>query len=590
MFLLPALFLLAPSCEKDFLDRVPETSIGKENFFNTEEDLNLYINNLYNFPGFGLYNGDAATDNVTTTGNTELKTIMTTTASSETIQGGWSWDRLRTINFFLDNFDKAEISPEQLNHFEGLARFFRARFYVGMVKRYSDVPWYDTALETDDDEALFKSQDPREFVMERVMEDYRFAAENVFADQPTGAVNQDVVLAYLSRDALYEGTYRKYHSELGLESSAASFLQIARDAARQLMDSGKYDIYSTGDPASDYEALFNSTDLSSNPEIILATYMEDGLKNSGSAAWTFGNYEPSPAKDLLQAYLNADGSYYSSRAGYETAQFVEEFVERDPRLSQTYAYPGWVLIRTSTYSQGGGVYVQQLQKNFSGYHQLKGFINSTDQAYFNSVDVPVLRYAEVLLNYVEAKAELGELSQADLDETVNRLRARVGLPAMMMNPMVDPVQQARYPNVNDANLLEIRRERRVELAMEGHRMDDLMRWAAGKLLEHEPEGLYFPSLGKFDLTGDGIVDIYLIPNSESIPTEKEKNELGVELIYYRVGMQGEDASVFLENGTSGTVQTVAERGTFEDPKHYYRPVPQNHVTINPNLTQPFGWN
>lgn len=515
-FLIATLFLLAPSCQKEFLDRVPETSIGKENFFNTEEDLNLYINNLYNFPGTSIFIADAATDNVTTTGNTELKTIMTTAANSSTIQGGWNWDRLRTINFFLDNFSKAEITQDQLDHFEGLARFFRARFYMGMVSRYSDVPWYDHSLSTGDEEDLFKTQDPRDYVVDRILEDYQFAVDHVFADQPTGAVNKDVVLAYFARDALYEGTYRKYHPELGLESSAPELLQIARDAARQLMDSGHYAVYSSGNTASDYYSLFTSQDLTSNPEIILANISEFGLKNNGGSTDMFGNYETSPAKDLVQSYLNADGSFYSSRPAYETALFVKEFEDRDPRLAQTYAAPGWELVRAETYTQGAGIYVQQLQKNFSGYHQIKGFVNNPQQDVYQGVDIPVLRYAEVLLIYAEARAELGELTQADLDETVNVLRARVGMPSMMMNPPVDPVQQARYPNVSDPNLLEIRRERRVELAMEGYRFADLMRWASGKLLEKEPEGLYFPSLGKYDLNGEGYNDISFSLRSTSL--------------------------------------------------------------------------
>lgn len=585
------LIFLLSACNDDFLDRFPETSIGKENFFNTEEDLNMYIHNLYNFPSHGIYIQDNMTDNQTTTGATEMKTIMTTNASSQTIVGGWTWGELRTINFFLDNFGKADIPQDQLDHFEGLARFFRARFYMNKVQRYSDVPWYDRVLGTADEEELYKTQDPRELVVEKIFEDYRFAADHVKATQPAGAVNQWVVKQYMARHALYEGTFRKYHEELGLQGTANEFLQLARDLSKEIMDSGRYSIYNTGHPESDYYSLFVSQDLSNNPEVILANISIPNLKNSGNWAYMFGNYESSPSRDLLQAYLLKDGTPYTSQGDYETKLFVDEFVDRDPRLLQTYAYPGWVLERTSTYSQGGGVYIQQLQKNFSGYHQIKGFVNHPDQAVFEDQDIPVLRYAETLLIYAEARAELGELTQADLDATINVLRARVEMPALTMNPPVDPLQAARYPNVSSPELLEIRRERRIELALEGYRFDDLMRWKAGPLIEAEPQGLYFPGLGKYDLTGDGVEDIILIDVSETIPDgpNKEVNSLGVQLIYYRAGLQDSDAGVYLRNGTSGTVQTVRERGTFIDPKHYYRPVPQTHVTVNPNLTQNFGW-
>ena len=584
-------FILLPSCNDEFLDRTPETSIGKENFFNSEADLNLYINNLYNFPGWGMFINDLATDNSATTGNLEIKTIMTTTPNSSTITGGWNWEELRTINFFLDNFSKADVSTETLNHFEGLARFFRARFYMNKVKRYSDAPYYDTALETDDTEALFKPSDPRTFVVDKIFEDYAFAAENIFADQPTGAVNQWVAKTYMARHALHEGTYRKYHDELNLQGTASSYLEIARDMAKQIMDSGKYGIHNTGDPSSDYSSLFTNPDLTANQEVILANISIDGLKNSGSSATIWGDYEVSPSKDLLQTYLMDDGSFYSNQSDYETKLFVEEFENRDSRLYQTYAYPGFVLDRVDTYTTGNGIYIQKLTKNFSGYHQNKGMVNSVDQIAINEVDIPVLRFAEVLLIYAEARAELGELTQEDLDMTINVIRDRAGMPHMTLNPATDLVQQDRYPNVNSSDILEIRRERRIELALEGFRLDDLMRWNAGKLLEQEPKGLYFPGLGKYDLTGDAIEDIILIDVSESIPAgeDKEKNSLGVELVYYRAGLQGSDASVYLSEGSSGTVETVIDRGVFIEPKYYYRPIPLTHVTVNPNLKQVFGW-
>jgi hypothetical protein len=584
--------ILLPSCNDDFLDRQPETSIGKENFFNSEADLNLYINNLYNFTGWGIFISDLATDNAATTGNLEIKSMMTGSPSSATIAGGWNWNELRTINFFLDNFKKADVSLETLNHFEGLARFFRARFYMDKVKRYSDAPFYDKVLETDDTEELTKPSDERSFVVDRIFEDYEFAVNNIFVDQPAGAVNRAVAKAYMARHALHEGTFRKYHDELNLAGTADTYLQIARDQAKDIMDSGVYSIYNTGNPDSDYASLFTAADLVSNSEIILPNISIEGIKNSGSSSTIWGDYEVAPSKDLLQSYLMADGSHYTNQPGYDTKLFVEEFENRDNRLYQTYAAPGFVLDRVDTYTTGNGIYIQRLSKNFSGYHQRKGMVNSPDQVTVNEVDIPVLRYAETLLVYAEAKAELNELTQSDLDISINILRQRAGMPEMTLNPVTESVQQARFPNVSSSNILEIRRERRVELALEGFRFDDLMRWKAGKLLENEPEGLYFPGLGKYDLTGDGVDDIILIDVSESVPAgdAKEKNSLGVDLVYYRAGFQDSEASVYLQEGSSGTVQTVKDRGVFEEPKYYYRPIPETHVLVNPNLTQVFGWN
>jgi len=587
--------ILLSACNDDYMDRFPETSIGTENFFKSEEDLKMFLYNLYSFPGINEYGDDGylTTDNAANTGNTELKNIMlSSNPSSATITGGWDWSYLRNVNLFLENCEQAEITPELLAHYQGVARFFRARFYMDKVKRFSDVPWYDQVIGTSDEDLLFKGRDSREMVVEKIFEDLEFAAQNVKADQPTGAVNNWMVLTYMARYALYEGTFRKYHSEIQLESSANSYLEIAHDKAKQIMDNGGFAIYSTGNPESDYASLFNSQDLTSNSEVIFANVNEDQVKNSGWWEWMFGDYEVSPSKDLIQAYLMTDGSYYNSQPDYETKLFVEEFENRDPRLMQTYAYPGWELINTGTYAQGGGIYVQKLQKNFTGYHQIKGFINNTDQVVFNGVDFPSLRYAEVLLTYAEAKAELGSLTQTDLDITVNVLRDRAGMPHLSMDPPVDPKQEEKYPNVSSSmktTIFEIRRERRIEFALEGYRYDDLMRWGVGKILEVEPIGLYFPGLGKYDLTGDGIDDIVLLDISESIPSEKEENELGIKLIYYRVGPQDSDANVYISGDNMGYIQSIKDRGTFVDPKYYYRPIPQSDVTVNPNLTQILGW-
>ena len=579
------------ACNDSFMDRLPQTEIGVESYFNTEEDLKMYCYGLTNTPGYD-YTADAGTDDQATTDNVEVKNIMTSTnPTSTTITEGWNWERLYDVNFFLANCEKAEVSPEVLAHYQGIARYYRAQFYMDKVKRYSDVPWYDKPLSTNDED-LYKARDKRETVVEHIFEDYAFAAEHVKSGQPKGAIDKWIVLATLARHALYEGTYRKYHEELNLQASANGFLQKAIEASRQIMEEGGFSLYNTSNPDSDYFTLFNSLDLTTNPEIIQARYYDRATASNGFWAYMFGNYIPCPTKDLVQTYLMKDGSYYSAQPNYATKQFVEEFKDRDPRMYQTLAYPGWELINTMTYAPGAGIYVQNLNKNFSGYHQIKGFINNKDQDYYYSIDYPVIRYAEVLLTYAEARAELGELTQGDLDATINLLRDRAGMPHLSLNPQGDPVMQAAFPQV-PAIVQEIRRERRVELVFEGFRFDDLMRWKAGKLLEKEPEGLYFPSLGKFDLTGDGIEDIYLIPSTDNIPAEndKEENALGKKLTYYKTGsIDDSNATVYLSEGTKGTILTIKDMGTFKEPQFYYRPIPRHEMELNPNLgPQLFGW-
>lgn len=587
-----ALSLSVISCNKN-LDQFPETQIGVNSFFNTEADLNLYTTGMYDFPGTGIYTDEAytLTDNAWSTGSVELKNIMRSGPNSSTITTGWDWGQLRKVNIFLANFGRAKLTQDRLDHFEGLARFFRARFYVGKVKRYSDVPWINVPVETGSEDILLGTRDSRETVVTNILEDYEFAVNHIDEDASAGAVTRWVAKADYARFLLFEGTFRKYHAELNLQSSATALLQKAVEIANDIIGSGKFHLYTTGNPDRDYGSLFDNENLASNPEIILARRYENNLLNGDVGEGVFGNYETSPTKDMVQAYLMKDGSFYSSQPNYQQNEYVKEFQNRDSRLWQTYAYPGWVLARSGTYAQGAGLYVQQLQKNFSGYHQIKGFYNYTNQADRNGKDIPLYRFAEILLIYAEAKAELEEITQTDLDNTINKLRDRVGMPQLTLTAPVDPVEADKFPNVTGMKglIYEIRRERRVELAFEGLRHDDLMRWDAGKLLEKEPQGIYFSSLGKKDMTGDGIEDIYLLPSSESVPVNKESNSLGKVLQYYRVGTFGEEVNLFLGNVTSGNMQTIEDLGTFVSPKYYYRPVPQAQVALNPNLKQIFGW-
>ncbi|GGI24308.1 RagB/SusD family nutrient uptake outer membrane protein [Pedobacter mendelii] len=579
------------ACKKGELDRFPQTSISPNLFFNTEEDLTLYVNGLLSQPSRSTYLNDQSTDNVSTTAAVEVKNIMLGSANAQNIVAGWDWSRLRNINYFLLNYQKAGVTTAVKNHYAGLARYYRADFYLDKMKRFSDIPWYSGTLDPND-EALFKGCDPRALIADSIMADLDFAYKNVRETVPIGTPGKWAVATLYARAALYEGTYRKYHDELNLAATANAFLQTAARVSGEIIASKKYTIYNTGKPDQDYGTLFSSQDLTANPEVIL-TNIFDLSKGKGQNvnSTVFGDYEQAPAKDLMQAYLMKDGTRFNSIANYAQMGYVDEFKNRDARMSQTIVYPGWIRVPDLT------PYIQRLNKNFTGYHQLKGYVNSTDNNTINGVDFPVYRYAEVLLIYAEALAELGTLTQMQLDQSINLLRRRAGLPDLnigIANGNPDILLQQQFPNVisNAGVTLEIRRERRVEFAFENTRFDDLMRWKAGKLLTRSPEGMYFKGLGKYDMTGDGIEDIILIDRTATIPAEasKEKNSIGVVLIYYRAGAIGTDATVYLKNGNNGgNIVTESVVRIFEEPKFYYRPIPQQQIALNPNLKQIFGW-
>ncbi|MBJ6369173.1 RagB/SusD family nutrient uptake outer membrane protein [Snuella sedimenti] len=573
-------------CSDDFLETPPQTQIVKENYFTSEEHLQLYLNGLHSLSGYGLFLSDQGTDDMATTGAVEIKNMMVGTPTAENIGGGWSWSYLRNINFFLENFDKADINEEDKRHYEGVARYYRAQFYFSKVKRFSDVPWYGKTLSTTDED-LYKPRDSRTLVVDSIINDIQFASEHIRENVALGNIHKWAAVMLQARIALYEGTYRKYHPELSLEGTANRFLQIARDAAKELMDSGEFSIHNTGNPETDYYTLFSSEDLTAIQEAILINVYDTEKNRFSGNGTVFGNYEQSPSKSLINSYLMTDGTRFTDQSGANTMTYVEEFQDRDPRLSQTFVYPGWIQAGSST------PYISEFNRNFTGYHQIKGYNNTTEGA---GVDVAVYRYAEALLTYAEAKAELGELAQGDLDASINLLRTRAGLPDLDMvaaNSDVDPVMAARFPNVSGSNqgvIYEIRRERRVEYAAEGVRFDDMMRWAAGKEFENLPVGMYFPGLGNYDMNGDGVDDIAIIASGEDIPSPKEQNSLGVDLIYYKAGPFGDaGASIYLSEGTSGNMVTENTVRTFIEPKYYYRPIPQQQVDLNPNLTQIMGW-
>jgi hypothetical protein len=208
--------ILAVGCNDDYLDTAPQDQLAKENFFNSESDLQLYINGIHYVPSDGVYDGDQGTDNTATTGAVEIKNMMLGDPSAENISGGWSWGYLRSINFFLENYSKADIDETSKKHFEGVAKYYRAEDYFSKVRRFSDVPWYSKTLSVEDED-LYKPRDSRAVVVDSIIKDIQFASNNIREDVAFGNIHKWAALMLEARIALYEGTFRKYHPELGLE-------------------------------------------------------------------------------------------------------------------------------------------------------------------------------------------------------------------------------------------------------------------------------------------------------------------------------------------------------------------------------------
>jgi hypothetical protein len=587
-------------CDDEFLDRVPQTSVTVPAFFKSTSDLELYVNNLYHsmMPG-GVYD-DRTSDNVTFWQDSEPYVNKLFGRLSSDVVGGWSdWGNLRSVNLMLTNLDDVSGSEADVNHYAGIAHYFRARFYIEKVKAYSDVPWYGEVIESNDEESLYKTQDPRAAVVDNIMADLEFAAAHIKADMGNRTrIHKYAALAELSRFALYEGTYRKYHSELGLASTANRFLERAVSASEEIMNSGQFEITGTGAVvtlgesgniygSTGFRSLFSSSKLDGNSEIILwaeygrSPYFRNNLADVLTA---MSRNFYSLSRSLQESFLTREGKPYSTVAGYATKEYADVFIDRDPRMAETFVWPG--LHETNN---DGSTIVHIGSPGRGGYRQSKFFCESTDlNLKTNDVtgqftSLPLYRYGEVLLNYAEALAELGRLGAGEIERSVNLLRNRVGMPPFNAAAEVDDALKALYPDVSDNTILAVRRERRVELAGEGLRQSDIYRWGAGKLFEADvsKQGIYVPGLPYvIDVTGDGTPDYGIAANADSRTSEVEQ--------WY--DLDGSEIYFYLENGTSGYIRNKNDEArSFEEPKYYYDPIPKVQITLNPSLNQPFGW-
>ena len=501
------LFVLA-GCEK--LDQEPQSTASKSAVFGSESGLQLYTNSFYTILPGSSTSQDAMSDYLAVR---SVNSFIQEGVFAPNLSSGWSWGDLRNINYFIANNTNPAVPAEIRNNYSGIARFFRAYFYFEKVKRFGDVPWIGKPLDVADP-ALYNPRDPRAMVMDSVLADLDFAIANIKAisDPSRSTISKDVALALKSRIALFEGTFRKYHTELTLQSTAAAWLEQSASAAKEIMDKKTYSINMTGGPGNSYRQVF----ISPKPvagEVMLASIADQTLNvlNDANWWWTSGTYgaKASFTRTFINTYLNIDGTPYTNNPAYQTMLFKDEVKGRDLRLKQT--------IRSGDYKRiNAGVQVAAppvFSYTFTGYQPIKWTLDDMyyDAGALNTNSIPMIRYAEVLLNYAEAKAELGTLTDADWASTVGVLRTRAGITGGLSSKptLADPYLTTNYfPGISDAAILEIRRERGIELSLEGLRFSDLLRWKRGPLMQMEWNGFYVPALNTpMDLNEDGLLEV-----------------------------------------------------------------------------------
>ena len=578
------------SCNKEVkeLPAPQEDTDLVKTFYKTEKELQAFSMNLYAMlPGAGsLFMEDA--DTYIQMGLTdELKGTRQIPASGS----GWSWGDLRNVNTLLEYLPNCPDAAVRAKY-EALARFFRAYFYFSKVKRFGDVPWYDKPVGSADTEALNRPRDSREFILGKMVEDIDFAIANLPATKSAYEITKWTAMALKSRILLFEGTFRKYHTEFDYGAGARDYkwyLDECVKVSEEFMSASGYGIHTAGGAKKAYYSLFttqNATDITD--EVILArdynsAYNVGHNANNTMTSQTMGRH--GMTRKLVASYLMADGTRFTDRAGWETMDFVTETQNRDPRLSQTIRTPGYTRLGDSTPCPPNFLHCM------TGYHPIK-YVMGLDKDVYNGsdVDLIIFRAAEVLLNYAEAKAEAGTLTQADLDLSVNKLRDRAGMPHLSMaaanadpDPFLTDAAWGGYQNVSGSNkgvILEIRRERTVELAQEGFRYYDIMRWKEGKIFEKQYYGMYFPGPGEYDLNADGMPDI-LLYTGDSAPASTAPAK-------YKVG----SADFILSNGESGNVNPYKELSCkWDDGRDYLYPIPTDERNLTGGaLTQNPGWN
>ena len=568
----------------DLLDAVPKDRLTSDTFFKSESELQAYSIVFYEaFPSSELYvaNDDHYTQNNMSTEGMGKRTIP---ASGS----GWSWGALRNINTLLEFLPNCKEEEARV-HYEALARFFRAYFYFNKVKRFGDVPWYDKSIGSTETEQLNRPRDSRELIVDKMVEDLDFAIGNLPSTKSAYEVTKWTAMALKSRILLFEGTFRKYHAGdpalSTLPANAKSYTWYLDECAKvseEFINTSGYGLHPS------YYELFrtnNATGLTD--EVIIARNYNRAYSvvHSAGNTMTAGSMGcPAMTKKLVASYLMKDGTRFTDIPDWDKMSFIDETKDRDPRLAMSIRTPGYKRMGEETTT------APDLKVSFTGYHPDK-YVTTIDQDQYNNCDIDliIMRAGEIYLNFAEAKAEAGKLTQADLDMSVNKLRDRAGMPHLDMaaanaNPdpfLTNPAYGGYTCSVLQSSpdkgvILEIRRERAIELCQEGHRYYDLIRWKEGKVFDAPFYGMYIPGEGGYDLDGDGNLDfeVFSSASSTSAPVAKK---LGTEVV--------------LSGNTSGLILLHSDISrSWNENRDYLYPIPTDDRNLTGGaLTQNPGW-
>lgn len=524
------------SCS-DFLDRYPLEELSDGSFWKTEKDAEMAVSNLYNvLPTWDVdkaINSDDAVHGIKWAAGNQSKGVY------DPSDYGWSWEYgyIRQANLVLEKIQEMDLSEDAYKKLEGQARFFRAYTYFTLIRSFGAVPYIDKPLELTDVENITRT--PKDEVYAKVMEDFDIAIADLpvqWDDANSGRITKGAAMAMKARAALYYNNW-----------------QTAMDEAKKVMDLGQYELYDK-DNTGRYKELFWEV-ADGCDEFILSVQFNAPTRTHYLIGWecfpTLGWGGLNPTQSLVDAFEDINGAPIANSTIYDS---TNPFANRDPRLEVNVLHDGetmyGVTIKVAPLSSSGNTGIgQHGDATATGYYQQKWLDPSIDPqstGWDMGKDWVVIRYAEVLLTYAEAKNELSPLDPSAFD-AVNQVRRRVGMPDLQNTDPTKPT----YCGTQDDLRKRIWNEWRVEFALEGgKRQWDIRRWGIAKDVLNAPfEGL------RYTLVDD--------PNAP-------KGDNGKKCILY-VG------------------EPLKLAGSHYEDHNYLLPIPQTEIDLNPKLEQNPGY-
>ena len=497
------------SCS-DFLDREPITKPEAGNFLTGAIQVENYINGLYmTLPSFSKFGLGVRSEEKNSDNIIAEKYDARLHGQNNQFSGASDWQtgyqNLRKVNYFFHNYKVPEAQEnEDVLSLKGEAYFLRAYWHFDLLKKFGSIPVMDAFW--DENATIAGLQIPaktRNEVARFILSDL-VEAKNLLHSRGKYSgirINKEAAMVLAMNVALYEGTWEKYHSSDDFASSTNEsnyFLGEVINWGNELFGCG-IDLYKTGqNPGDAFAALFNSKDLSGMGEVLLwRKYSSDeGVFHDVNGNLKAGVVDSEGAAGITQSlvdnYLNADGTFIDP-TNEKFKDFKETFEGRDPRLIQTVMNEGAKFASATTATPMHLEEYTDEKKNtisppklagdgntrsLTGYHIRLG-IDTTFVSGNGETALPIIRYAEGLLAYADAAAELEMWSDDIANKTLKALRERAGVKYLA------PAKDANFTDFGytlTPVLQEIRRERRSELALQGFRLDDLMRWKADKLI------------------------------------------------------------------------------------------------------------